>query len=247
MTYNVLITGANRGIGRNLLKLYLNRPNTTAIAAVRDIGHPSVEEIRGLPVASGSRLITIKIDSASLTDPEDAVKALQSHYGFTKLDTVIANAGIGKDWNLVAKTPISEVEDHLRINSVGPFALYLAVRSLLLTSSNPRFVVVSTTLGSIGLQNEMKIQDAAYGMSKAAVNFFVGKVHHEEPTLIAFPIHPGWVSTDLGNAIAVTLGMKEAPNTQEQSADGIFKQVEKSTKADTSGRFITFEGENIPW
>ncbi|KAH6881066.1 hypothetical protein B0T10DRAFT_518760 [Thelonectria olida] len=247
MTYNVLITGANRGIGKNLLKLYLNRPNTTAIAAVRDVEHPTVDEIRKLPVASGSRLITIKIDSTSLTDPAAAAKALQSHYGITQLDTVIANAGIGKDWNLVAETPVNEVEDHFKVNSVGPFALYLGVRSLLLASSNPRFVVVSTTLGSVGLQSEMKIQDVAYGMSKAALNFFVGKVHQEEPTLTAFPIHPGWVSTDMGNGVAVILGMKEAPTTQDESSTGIFEQVENSTKAETSGRFVSFDGKELPW
>ncbi|KAM6529897.1 hypothetical protein FALCPG4_008022 [Fusarium falciforme] len=247
MAYTVLITGANRGIGRDLLKLYLNLPQTTAIAAVRNLAHPSVDDLRSLSVASGSRLIVVKIDSAFLEDPKGAVAVLRDEHGITQLDTVIANAGIGKDWSLVAQTDITEVEDHFKINSVGPFALYLATRSLLLASANPKFIVLSTELGSIGLQGERKIQDVAYGMSKAAVNFFVGKLHHEEPKLIAFPIHPGWVKTSLGNAIAETLGMKEAPTTQEQSAAGIFEQVEKSTKAETSGRFITFEGKDIPW
>ncbi|KAJ3541907.1 hypothetical protein NM208_g4373 [Fusarium decemcellulare] len=247
MAYTVLITGANRGIGRDLLKLYLNRSNTIVIAALRDLGHPSAEEIRGLPMASGSQLIIVKIDSGSLVDPEVAVKELQSCNGIQNIDTVIANAGIGKDWNLVAQTPINEVEDHLKINSVGPFALYLAVRPLLHASVNPRFVVLSTELGSIGLLGERKIKDVAYGMSKAAINFFVAKLHVEEPALITFPIHPGWVKTALGNAIAETLGLKEAPTTQEQSAAGIFDQVEKSTKEETSGRFITYEGKDIPW
>ncbi|KAI8663509.1 hypothetical protein NCS57_00952200 [Fusarium keratoplasticum] len=251
MAYTVLITGANRGIGRDLLKLYLNLPQTTAIAAVRNLAHPSVDDLRSLPVASGSRLIVVKIDSAFLEDPKDAVAVLRNEHGITQLDTIIANAGIGKDWSLVAQTDIAEVEDHFKINSVGPFTLYLATRSLLLASANPKFIVLSTELGSIGLQGERKIQDVAYGMSKAAVNFFVGKLHHEEPKLTAFPIHPGWVKTSLGNAIAETLGMKEAPTTQEQSAAGIFEQVsskvEKSTKAETSGRFITFEGKDIPW
>jgi norsolorinic acid ketoreductase len=183
------------------LKLYLNLPQTTAIAAVRNLDHPSVEDLRSLPVSSGSRLIVVKIDSAFLEDPKDAVAVLRDQYGITQLDTVIANAGIGKDWSLVAQTDIAEVEDHFKINSVGPFALYLATRSLLLASENPKFVVLSTELGSIGLQGERKIQDVAYGMSKAAVNFFVGKLHHEEPKLTAFPIHPGSVS------IAVKLGI----------------------------------------
>ena len=91
---------------------------------------------------------------ASSADAETAVEKLQSQFGITKLDTVIANAGIGKHWDIIARTPIQEVEDHLQTNSVGPFNLYLAVISLLLASQKPRFVVISTVLGSIGLQGE---------------------------------------------------------------------------------------------
>lgn len=179
------------GIGRGLLRKYLAQPDTTVISGVRLEQHPTVDEIRKFPVAEGSRHIVVKIDSDSPADAEIAVKKLQSQFGIAKLDTIIANAGIGKVWEVTARTPISEVEDHLRTNAVGPFSLYLAVRSLLLASQMPRFVVISTELGSIGMQGERKIPDVAYGMSKAAVNFFVNKVHHEEPEIISFPIHPG--------------------------------------------------------
>jgi norsolorinic acid ketoreductase len=155
------------------------------------VEHPSVNEIRKLPVATGSRHIVVKIDSNSLTDAEAAAKQLQSSFGITKLDTVIANAGIGTSWDPVARTPLQEVQNHFHTNAVGPFSLYLAMRSLLLASPKPRFVVVSTVLGSIGDQGNRPIPDVAYGMSKAAVNFFVSKIHHEEPKIIAFPIHPG--------------------------------------------------------
>ncbi len=182
---------SSSGIGKELLKLYLAQPKTTVISAVRDVSHPSVQQLNSLPVADGSRHIIVKVDSKSLTDAKDAVQELQTRYGITKLDTVVANAGVGNYWGLTADTPISEVEEHFQVNSVGPFVLYLAVRSLLLASAKPRFVVLSTELGSMAMQKQRPIGDVAYGMSKAALNFFVAKVHHEEPSLIAFPIHPG--------------------------------------------------------
>lgn len=37
----VLITGANRGIGKGLLEKYLARPNHTVIGTVRDPDHES--------------------------------------------------------------------------------------------------------------------------------------------------------------------------------------------------------------
>ncbi|KAH6967595.1 hypothetical protein BKA56DRAFT_559318 [Ilyonectria sp. MPI-CAGE-AT-0026] len=247
MGATILITGANRGIGKSILKHYVAIPSINVVAAVRDPNHESVNELRNLPLASGSRLVVVKIDSGSPTSAEEAVKELRDQHDVTQLDTVIANAGIGKNWELIAQTPIREVEDHFKINSVGPFALYLAVRDLLLKSPKPKFVVLSTELGSIGLLSDRPIKDVAYGMSKAAINFFVAKLHQEEPKLVAFPIHPGWVKTPLGNSIALTLGMQEAPTTEGQSAAGIFEQIEKATREGTSGRFITYEGVDIPW
>ena len=141
-------------------------------------------------MGTNSRLVVVQIDSEVPSDAQRAVAELRASHGITKLDTVIANAGIGKFWGPVADTPVSEVDDHFRVNSAGPFVLYLATRTLLLESSQPRFVVISTELGSIAMQPERPIPDVAYGMSKAAVNFFVGKLHLEEPNLIAFPIHP---------------------------------------------------------
>jgi NAD(P)-dependent dehydrogenase (short-subunit alcohol dehydrogenase family) len=64
------------------------------------------------------------------------------------MSTVIANAGIGKHWGLVADTPIQEVEDHLKANSVGSF-LVSGCAILLLASTKPRFAVHSTTLESM--------------------------------------------------------------------------------------------------
>jgi norsolorinic acid ketoreductase len=50
MSSSVLITGSNRGIGRELLKKYLALSNTTIISGVRDDQHPTVDEIRKFPV-----------------------------------------------------------------------------------------------------------------------------------------------------------------------------------------------------
>ena len=244
-------TDSISGIGKELLKLYLAQPSTTVIAGVRDVNHPSVAELQTLLVGTGSRLIVLQLDSSSPTDAAAAVSRLQSDFGITKLDTVIANAGIGKYWGLTIDTPVKEVEEHFEVNSLGPFRLFQAVQALLFKASTPRFVVISTVLGSVELQQKMKIPDVAYGMSKAAVNFFTAKIHHENPHLIAFPIHPGyvqpedledletdhlsvdnrWVRTELGNSIAIAIGAKEASITLPESAAGVFKQVSNPNRS----------------
>jgi NAD(P)-dependent dehydrogenase (short-subunit alcohol dehydrogenase family) len=63
----VLITGANRGIGKGLLELYLLKPNHLVIAANRDPEHPTSKALAELPTADGTRLLVVKIDATVRT------------------------------------------------------------------------------------------------------------------------------------------------------------------------------------
>jgi Dehydrogenases with different specificities (related to short-chain alcohol dehydrogenases) len=65
----VLITGANRGIGKGILELYLQKPNHTVIAANRDPSHPTSAALADLSKAKGTTLEVIKLDVLSPTDP----------------------------------------------------------------------------------------------------------------------------------------------------------------------------------
>lgn len=51
----------------------------------------------------------------------------------------------------------------------------------------------------------------------------------------------------MGNAGAKYFGMKEAAMTIEQSITGMVKVIDDSTREKTSGRFMTWEGEEYPW
>lgn len=89
----------------------------------------------------------VKIDSKSATDGADAVEILQNEHNVTKIDTVIANAGISQFVGPVINTPISEVREHFEVNTISVIALFQAVRPLLSASSQPRLVTLSTGLG----------------------------------------------------------------------------------------------------
>jgi len=63
----VLITGANRGIGKGRLKLYLLKPNHFVIAANRDPEHPTSKALAKLATADGTCLLVVKIDATVRT------------------------------------------------------------------------------------------------------------------------------------------------------------------------------------
>ena len=174
-----------------MLEALLQRPNSIVIAGVRDPSHSTSKDLSTLNVASGSKVIVVKIDSLSDTSAKAAIHEISSKHGITEIDTVIANAGIANYYGLAAETPLSEVREHFEVNVIGVLALFQAVLPLLKKSSKPIFVIISSFVASIGDMEKFPLQSTAYGASKAAVNYVARKIHFENPNLIAFPISPG--------------------------------------------------------
>jgi norsolorinic acid ketoreductase len=108
------------GIGKGLLSVYLLRPNHVVIAGLRDPSSASSKALHDLPHGKGSKVILVKIDSASETDALSAIDTVKTDHMVTKLDVVIANAGISNYFGKAAVTPAKQMFDHFRINSVGP-------------------------------------------------------------------------------------------------------------------------------
>jgi norsolorinic acid ketoreductase len=142
-------------------------------------------------------LIIVKIDSASETDALAAIATLKSDHNITKLDIVIANAGISNYFGKAAVTPAQEMFEHFKINSVAPLLLFQATAPLLKTAAKPIFITISSGAGSISNMGNLPVENTAYGSSKAAANFVTRKIHFENPWLIAFPVQPGWLQTDV--------------------------------------------------
>lgn len=195
-------------------------------------------------------MIAVKIASDSLSDAADAVASLHSAHGITHLDAVIANAGIAHTYVPARAVPIAVVQEHFNVNALGPLVLFQATAALLQAApaaGTPRFVLISTNVGSLGLMPDVPLHAAAYGASKAAANYLVRKVHFEEEWLTAFMVHPGWVQTEMGNAGAVEAGLERAPNTIEESIEGVVALVDGATREQTAGRFWGFDGKELPW
>jgi len=247
MPTTVLITGANRGIGRGLVAAYLARPDHVVVAAVRDPSNSTSKTLPALPAGDGSSLIIVPLDGSSDTSALDAVELLKTKHGIKSIDLVIANAGIANFYGTALQTPLAGTREHLNINVVAPLALFQAVHPLLSAASTPKFITVTSTVGSIGEMDRIPMISTAYGASKAALNYITRKIHFEYPDIITFPINPGWLKTEMGNAGAEAHGMTEAPVEVEDGVKGIVSQIDKATRENSSGKFITFDGAEPSW
>lgn len=187
------------GIGFGLTASLLQRPNVTVVATVRSTS-TATSELKALLLAEGSKLIVSVLD-VSPTVAEDIArsasalyKALKDEHSITRVDTLIANAGAGFSFNNTMETSLDSILSHVHTNTLGPTALYQALRPLLLSAIEERgsakFVLISSSLGSIG-QMEGNIPCLAYGLSKAGANYLVRKVHFEDEGITALAVHPG--------------------------------------------------------
>lgn len=90
----VLVTGANKvsrpnritpayayhliqGLGRGFVQKYLSRPDTVVVAAVRNPESEESKALLNLNKAQGSKLILVKIESASAIDALGAVESIK--------------------------------------------------------------------------------------------------------------------------------------------------------------------------
>lgn len=141
----VLITGANRGIGRGLLERYLARPAHTVIAAVRDPSHATTKELSALPRAEGTTLTIIKIDATVPDDPAAAVKELSARHGIDHVDILIANAGIALKWVEVSEVNPDDIQKHVDVNVYGFILLYQAFLPVLQKAKDPKWVTIGSS------------------------------------------------------------------------------------------------------
>ena len=175
-----------------MVEAYLSQPDNVVIAAVRDPTDSTSKSLHHLPKGSSSSLIVVKISSTSESDAADAVKELETDHNIKALDIVIANAGISKVFPRVEDAQTPDLLEHYHVNVVGTVIFFRAILPLLKNSKRtPKFIAMGSAAGSIGGQDAAPVPNAAYGPSKAALNWVIKKIHLENENVVAFPIHPG--------------------------------------------------------
>jgi norsolorinic acid ketoreductase len=240
------------GIGKGLVAHYLAQPNTTLIAAVRDTTSPKATDLESLSKGANSRLIIVALKADSPTDADEVATQLKTQHSITHIDIVIACAGICDHWGPMSEVADADVIAHFEVNALGPLRLFRAVAPLLKEAARPKFVFISTLLASIGGIGAIDTLTGPYGMSKAAGNYMVRKIHDENGHLATLCVDPGYilpllilfmegtkgaqltkgvrlVQTDLGDRAAQAYGLERAPVTLAESVSGITAQVRTMT------------------
>jgi short-subunit dehydrogenase len=161
---NIIITGASRGIGYELVKLAAQKVGDKVIIISRNKNKIETLTRECRQIQPYTQVIPIAFDLAALANYEQLGKLIAQECG--TVDLLINNAGF-----LVAKPFMElthqEVEQMYRVNVMGPLALIQTCMPMLLKSEKSHVVNISS-MG--GFQGSVKFPGlAAYASSKAAL------------------------------------------------------------------------------
>jgi NAD(P)-dependent dehydrogenase (short-subunit alcohol dehydrogenase family) len=188
-----VITGANRGIGREVCRQLAGR-GYLAVLGSRDAekGERAAREL-GSPNVVARRLDVS--DDASVGAFADWIDA--AHGG---CDVLVNNAAVDYDTDQrAASADLARVRDDLETNLFGAWRTTQALLPLLRRSDHPRVVNVSSGAGSI---SEMGGGTPAYKLSKVSLNALTRMLAAElrGDGVLVNSVCPGWVATDMGGA-----------------------------------------------
>ncbi len=222
-----LITGAGRGIGFELTRLSLKAGNEVYAVVRNPEKYPKLNEL-------SQEYKALHILKGDVTSVENLKKIAST---LSTVDVLINNAGVYLDNSADFETlDMKLVTDTFEVNSIGPMKVAQAFLPLLLKSSGPKLINITSLMGSI--EDNGSGGAYAYRMSKTALNMFTKSFANDFAKITAICVHPGWVQTDMGGA--------SAPTTTLESATGILKLAARVGKKE-SGQFFDFEGDNLPW
>ena len=235
---NILITGANRGLGLEFTRQYAAE-GWHIIACCRS--PESADELNAL-AAGNNDIIIEKLDVADFA----AIDQLGVKYKDTPIDILLNNAGI------IGPIPIDENiarqhfgqmeydiwEDVMRVNCYAPMKLTETFMGNVAASNQKKIICISSSVGSI---SEMNIPGVAYASSKTALNrsMTIAARELKPKGVIVGLFCPGYVKTRMD---AFGYAMVEI----EESISLLRPMIEALTLED-SGSFRGHDGRIIGW
>ncbi len=221
-----LVTGANRGIGLELVRQLCARGDHV-IATCRS----SSAELD----ATGAQ-----VETGVDVGDEASVNGLAERMVGVSLDLLINNAGILSVQRLDS-LDADAIRRQFEINALGPLRVTAALLPRLHAGS--KVALITSRMGSIGDNTS----GGAYGyrMSKAALNIAGVSLARDlaEREIAVTILHPGMVATDMTSRFGHDGPAMLAPT---DAATNLLARIDELS-LESSGRFWHSSGEELPW
>ncbi len=229
MSKTVLITGANRGIGLEFVRQYL-QDGWRVFATCRQ---PEVAKV--LNALQDQYPQSLRVEELNVTDWA-AVKALGKVFKNESIDLLINNAGLyGDRSQSLGQTDVDDWLNVLAANTIAPLKVVEALLPCL--APGARIATLTSLMGSMA--DNGSGGNYVYRSSKAGLNAVIKSLSLDlEGRHICVVFHPGWVLTDMGGPGAMI--------SVDTSVSGMRSVIEQLTP-EHSGSFLRYDGKELPW
>jgi NAD(P)-dependent dehydrogenase (short-subunit alcohol dehydrogenase family) len=227
-----LVSGGNRGIGRDVVR-QLGERGITVVLGSRDLKRG--EKVAAELEAKGLRIVAKQLDIRDEASVERVARELEEEFG--RVDILVNNAGITDPWRGTAEdADFDAVKDVLETNLFGAWRLAKAVIPLMRRNGYGRIVNLSSGMGQL---SDMGGHSPGYRVSKTGLNALTRMLASElaGENILVNSVCPGWVRTDMGG-----------PGARRSVEEGAGTPVWLATLPDggPSGCFFR-DREPIPW
>ena len=234
-----LITGANKGIGKEIAR-QLGAQGVTVLVGARDAGRGA--EAAAELTAAGADAHAVRLDVTDEAGIAEAVRQVESEFG--RLDILVNNAGIALDGGPASSTSLEMLRRTYETNVFGVAAVTQTFLPLLKKSEAGRIVNLSSGLGSLTENSDPTgqyagIKPLAYNSSKAALNMLtvIYAAELKDTGIKVNAADPGYTATDMNQ--------NSGPQTVEEGAIAAVRLATLPADGPTGG-FFNKDGV-VPW
>ena len=223
---NILIIGANRGLGLEFAKQY------------SELGHYVFATTRNK--SKSDQLVAITNTTVLELDlnKDKSIDSFIDEMSSIKIDILIHNSGIFRDEQLSEDLEIDAWMNEMRINAITPIIVARKLKQNVLEGKDKKIIFISSQMGSI--DDNYSGRFYFYRSSKSALNYAAKSlaIDWKDKNISVLMLHPGWVKTDMGGESAKL----EIPDSIQRMI-----QVISDLNLETSGSFVNYEGNKLEW
>ena len=212
---NAIITGASRGIGREIA-LTLAENGANIVINYRNYNNEIEALVKDIE-AKGVKIVTVKCDVSNFEEVENLISEAKEKLG--SIDILVNNAGITKD-GLLMRMKQEDFESVLDVNLKGVFNTTKLITPIMMKQRAGKIINISSVVGLVGNAGQCN-----YAASKAGVIGFSKSIARElAPRGVNINVvAPGYIDTDMTNglsdkvkeSILQTIPMKKMGSTKD--------------------------------
>ncbi len=194
-----LITGAARGIGKEIALLFAKEGARLAIC---DVNIEEANNTKKELEAQGTDVLALQVDVTDFEKVQDMVNKILDK--FKRIDILVNNAGITKD-NLILRMSEAEWDAVIKVNLKGAFNCIKAVSKAMVKQRSGKIINISSIIGLTGNPGQ-----ANYSASKAGLIALTKTAAKElsSRNINVNAIAPGFISTEMTRSLPEELRKK---------------------------------------